>query len=87
MMNKPLLRSHRRQFALRPLGADSTLLEGTTWYTIRVHPNAYWRLWSDRIIHSIHARVLEHLKRDVEGRMAPQSRRRTMLVEPSKRAT
>lgn len=60
-------RSHRGQFALRPLGGDSTLLEGTTWYTIRVHPNAYWRLWSDRIIHAIHARVLEHIKRDVEG--------------------
>jgi hypothetical protein len=25
-------------------------------------PAPYWRLWSDAIIHTIHARVLKHVK-------------------------
>jgi len=26
-------------------------------------PGPYWRLWSDMIIHRIHLRVFEHIKR------------------------
>ncbi len=39
-----------------------TRLEGTTWYTNRMWPADYWRLWSDLIIHRIHSRVLRHIQ-------------------------
>jgi hypothetical protein len=51
------------QFHLVPLeGGRRTRLEGTTWYRHHLWPAAYWRLWSDQIIHRIHTRVLEHVK-------------------------
>ena len=40
-----------------------TLLRGTTWYTLDLAPGAYWRLWSDFVVHRIHMRVLKHVKR------------------------
>ncbi len=30
-------------------------------------PVAYWQLWSDYIIHRIHTRVLNHIKRNAEA--------------------
>src|SRR5947209_4392095 len=54
--------SKRGQFLLIPLANGRTRLEGTTWYTNRFWPQAYWQLWSDTIIHRIHMRVLEHVK-------------------------
>lgn len=59
--------SRRGQFLLEPLPGGRTRLEGTTWYEHRLWPNRYWGLWSDPIIHSIHARVLRHVKRLSEG--------------------
>jgi uncharacterized membrane protein YhaH (DUF805 family) len=59
--------SHRGQFRLTRLPDGSTLLEGTTWYTHAIQPEAYWHYWSDLIIHSIHLRVLEHVKRITEA--------------------
>ena len=58
--------SRRGQFHLIPLPGGRTRLEGTTWYTNHMWPAAYWQLWSDPIIHQIHQRVLEHIKRQVE---------------------
>jgi len=60
------LRSRRGQFRLRALPGGRTLLEGTTWYENRMWPAAYWRLWSDELIHQIHRRVLEHVAREAE---------------------
>ena len=60
------LRSRRGQFRLRALPGGRTLLEGTTWYENRMWPAAYWRLWSDELIHRIHRRVLEHVAREAE---------------------
>ena len=60
------LRSRRGQFRLRALPGGRTLLEGTTWYQNRMWPAAYWRLWSDELIHQIHQRVLEHVAREAE---------------------
>jgi hypothetical protein len=57
------LRSRRGQFRLVALPGGRTLLEGTTWYSDRIWPAAYWRIWSDAIIHRIHRRVLDHVKR------------------------
>jgi hypothetical protein len=37
-------------------------LEGTNWYHHHLWPADYWQLWSDHIIHTIHLRVLNHVK-------------------------
>jgi uncharacterized membrane protein YhaH (DUF805 family) len=54
------------QFLLTPLPDGGTRLEGTTWYQHGLWPAAYWRLWSDDIIHAIHRRVLKHIRDEVE---------------------
>lgn len=54
--------SKHGQFDLLPLdGGRRTRLVGTTWYQHNLWPAAYWRLWSDEIIHRIHMRVLRHI--------------------------
>lgn len=50
------------QFLLEPLPRGRTRLEGTTWYSHRMWPAPYWKLWSDWIVHKIHLRVLRHVK-------------------------
>lgn len=59
--------SRRGEFRLTPIAGGRTLLEGTTWYQHHMWPAAYWKLWSDLIIHRIHRRVLEHIKRSAEA--------------------
>jgi hypothetical protein len=54
--------SRRGQFLLTPLPDGRTRLEGTTWYHHNMWPARYWQWWSDSIIHSIHQRVLNHVK-------------------------
>jgi hypothetical protein len=62
------LRSRRGEFRLVPLdGGRRTRLEGSTWYELQVSPGPYWHLWGDGLIHAIHARVLEHIRRLAEG--------------------
>ncbi len=56
------LESKAGQFRLEPLEDGRTLLEGTTWYYHHLWPGEYWQLWSDQIIHTIHMRVLRHVK-------------------------
>ncbi|HXL21934.1 MAG TPA: DUF805 domain-containing protein [Candidatus Dormibacteraeota bacterium] len=58
--------SHQGQFLLTALPGGRTRLEGTTWYSHTIWPEAYWHLWSDYIVHRIHMRVLEHIKSEVE---------------------
>jgi hypothetical protein len=60
---KGFLVSEKGQFQLTPLPGGRTFLEGTTWYRHNMWPVRYWRLWSDFIIHTIHQRVLDHVKR------------------------
>lgn len=60
--------SRQGQFLLTPLPGGRTHLEGTTWYQHHLWPAAYWQLWSDAIIHRIHLRVLNHIKRLSEDR-------------------
>jgi hypothetical protein len=50
------------ELRLTALPGGKTLLEGTTWYTNRIWPSGYWRVWSNLIIHHIHLRVLNHIK-------------------------
>jgi hypothetical protein len=54
------------QFLLTRLPRGKTRLVGTTLYQHGLWPAAYWRLWSDPIIHRIHDRVLRHIKRLAE---------------------
>lgn len=60
------LLSEGGQFLLTPLPNGGTRLEGTTWYQHGMWPAAYWRLWSDAIIHRIHLRVLRNIRDEVE---------------------
>ena len=54
--------SRKGQFELVDLGHGRTRLNGTTWYSNDMSPGAYWRLWSDAIVHRIHMSVLTHVK-------------------------
>lgn len=54
--------SKHGQFRLTKVSEGKTLLEGTTWYYHKISPAAYWQIWSNHIIHSIHRRVLSHIK-------------------------
>jgi hypothetical protein len=57
----------RADFALMPLANGGTLLEGTTTYQNKMWPAAYWRLYTDEIVRSIHRRVFEQVKRLAEA--------------------
>ncbi len=54
--------SREGQFVLDELPDGKTRLIGRTWYQHHLWPAAYWRLWSDAIVHEIHYRVLGHIK-------------------------
>ncbi len=54
--------SKHGQFVLVALPGGRTRLTGTTWYQHHLWPASYWRIYSDAIIHSIHLRVLNHIK-------------------------
>ncbi|MEM7550930.1 MAG: hypothetical protein AAF363_14700 [Bacteroidota bacterium] len=58
--------SERGEFKLKELPNGQTELIGTTWYRHNIKPGGYWKLWSDWIIHSIHNRVLNHIKMNAE---------------------
>ncbi len=70
--------SERGEFLLQSLPNGRTRLVGTTWYSNRMWPAPYWGLWSDSIIHRIHSRVLNHVKRLTE-----ESSRRSAAGRPS----
>ncbi|PYS34607.1 MAG: hypothetical protein DMG14_29030 [Acidobacteria bacterium] len=50
------------EFRLTANGDGSTQLEGISWYRNSMWPSAYWRLWSDAVLHQVHMRVFEHIK-------------------------
>jgi hypothetical protein len=59
--------SHQGQFLLTALPGGKTHLEGTTWYSHGLWPEAYWHLWSDFVLHRIHLRVLRHIQQEAEN--------------------
>jgi uncharacterized membrane protein YhaH (DUF805 family) len=59
-------KSEKGQFKLESLPNGQTRLEGTTWYHHDIWPSGYWKLWSDYILHKIHWRVLDHIKKKAE---------------------
>jgi|SRR6185503_14396826 len=60
------LRSRRGEFRLIPLAGGRTRLEGRTWYELDMAPAIYWQAIADGVIHSIHRRVLDHIKQESE---------------------
>ncbi|MGA0039758.1 MAG: SRPBCC family protein [Pirellulales bacterium] len=65
-LEEQTLKSRRGEFRLVPLENGRTRLEGRTWYTFDMHPQGYWKLWSDLSIHAIHRRVLNHIRQLAE---------------------
>lgn len=57
--------SEQGEFRLEPLPGGRTRLVGTTWYRHDLWPTAYWKPLSDYVLHAIHRRVLEHIRREV----------------------
>ncbi len=58
--------SQRGEFRLSSIDSSHTLLEGSTWYSLEIFPSAYWKFYAEYIVHEIHMRVLEHVKRSAE---------------------
>jgi hypothetical protein len=63
-------RSRRGQFRLTALPEGKVRLYGTTWYDQNLWPNRYWQFWSDFLVHSIHRRVLAHIKSEAESSLS-----------------
>ena len=59
-------RSTRGEFRLTALANNRTRLEGSTWYTMNIHPLPYWRPIAEALLHRIHYRVLEQVKLQTE---------------------
>ena len=59
--------ARRGEFRLVPLPGDRTRLEGSTWYELRIYPDAYWSVMTNLIVARIHQRVLSHIKSVVES--------------------
>lgn len=59
-------KSYKGEFRLKKMANNETLLQGTTWYKVDIYPEFYWKIWSDLIIHKIHNRVLNHIKKESE---------------------
>jgi uncharacterized membrane protein YhaH (DUF805 family) len=55
------------EFDLEPLPGGRTRLIGITWYEHHLWPASYWAVYSNAIVHEIHMRVLEHIKRISEA--------------------
>jgi uncharacterized protein YndB with AHSA1/START domain len=52
------------EFRLVPIdGGRRTRLEGSTYYTLAIYPEAYWVVPAEMLLHAIHTRVLRHIER------------------------
>lgn len=65
----------RVDFVITPLPDGDSRLEGTTTYQNKMWSGAYWRLWTDGLIHSIHRHVFEHIKQMAEADVRESARR------------
>ncbi|MFL5544899.1 MAG: DUF805 domain-containing protein [Gemmatimonadaceae bacterium] len=59
--------SSRGEFRLVGAAGGKTRLEGHTWYSVAIYPQGYWRVGSEWMLHRIHRRVLDQVKRDAEA--------------------
>lgn len=65
------------EFDLVPLPGGRTKLIGRTWYMHHLWPATYWAVYSNEIVHLIHLRVLDHIKRLSETAVASASTPKT----------
>ena len=56
------MKSRRGEFRLERLPGNKTRLVGTTWYSLDMAPQMYWKRFSDVIIGRVHTRVLNHIR-------------------------
>jgi hypothetical protein len=56
------------EFRLTPTPDGGTQLDGVSWYRNSMWPVGYWRLWSDALLHQVHMRVFQHIKKRSESR-------------------
>jgi hypothetical protein len=63
---KGFFRARRGEFRLVALPGGRTRLEGSTWYTLDMYPQAYWRPIAEMLLTRIHRRVLEQVRRESE---------------------
>jgi hypothetical protein len=65
-VNPPHLAGYFRathgEFRLLALPGNRTRLEGRTRYVVDMFPQSYWTLIAGRLVATIHARVLRHIK-------------------------
>jgi len=59
-------KARRGEFRLVQLSDGRTRLEGSTWYTLEIYPQVYWRPIAEWLLTKIHLRVLEQVKRESE---------------------
>ncbi|HEV8580776.1 MAG TPA: DUF805 domain-containing protein [Thermoanaerobaculia bacterium] len=64
---KGYFRSVKGEFRLVSLPGGRTRLEGSTWYTLDIHPRLYWTPITDMILHRIHGRVLAQVREKAEA--------------------
>jgi hypothetical protein len=57
---------HRGQFVLRDNRNGTTMLIGSSWYTLHVHPLWYFDLWTRDMTRAVHLRVMNHIRRLAE---------------------
>lgn len=60
------VRNLRGELAVEPLPGGRSRLTGRSWYSVRIAPERYWRLWGDLFIRKTHLRVLEGIKARAE---------------------
>ncbi|MCF6132396.1 hypothetical protein [Flavobacterium wongokense] len=72
-------KSYKGQFKLKRVGNNVTLLEGTNWYKVDIYPQFYWQPWVNAVIHKVHNRVLENIKKESEIQNA-QSRNTSKII-------
>jgi uncharacterized membrane protein YhaH (DUF805 family) len=63
--------SSRGEFRLIRRSDGGTRLEGHTWYSVDIYPQGYWRPASELLLHRIHRRVLDQVKREAEADAQP----------------
>jgi hypothetical protein len=57
---------HRGQFSLTDNNDGTTLLTGSSWYTLHVRPRWYFNLWARDMTRAVHLRVMKHVRRLAE---------------------
>jgi len=59
---------HRGQFLLQDNHDGTTMLIGSSWYTLHVRPRWYFDLWTRDMTRAVHLRVMNHILRLSEDR-------------------